>query len=861
MMMMMNPCWDMAPTETCMNITIFWQPPNSPCTETDPDTRATQCANVTYHYRVPAEVLCDEAALQAHNTTGRAVSVVQADGSTRCYTSDPGGLLNIATFAAGAPLGADALSNAAAPAYPVPFNPNMSISPAWFAAPMDAYVMSDFWQTFDFPVDPTAPQYSEGSRWCLPGVVQCNVLQQAQQQTTQNVAQLQWYWSWQMQVRYGYDLPAPSAAAASDDNSSPPILCYYNARAPDYWLYSWDSIKYIVDTTDGGYKYRASKTMNGEQVVCASYRAKPLANNKWFWHYKVMPSSSCASLVAAASNSNSSNVIDGSGVSGLVADVVCCTTSYCNKPGECVCYCVQNVLGMQRPSNCCIHKSCLVTVVQLGTSTAAAKCMLHISSQPHAVVVAFADPVQDPDAVPAPALDGQAELTCYETATNQWMVDARHARLVTYSTVGVTQDVSPYYGRPAGSAKHTPGLIRKLCMKYFQKCHHNSTYSTRCSDEDIDAGVERWVYTTADPAQCANMVAATRADPNLHNVTCCTSSYCNAPDPTTDNSTTVIEATDPAEAHSSTLCHVNIAAGWNGQLQQPEMFAAFPMLFTGKYYQPGYSNGYPVNGAVYWDEFSRYQIMEDGACVRFKYMPCAPRRMTSLDIIGPYKSYQGCTQQNQDTWAWGYRRLSMFDCLLLKEEADPRYGSNVTCCTTSGCNAPLPEEDTETQQLATEPVPAAAATLTCYKSMDLGELIAAEVPPAVHPVTVDAQRLVWGSGAADPMVCFAARGDICQSDGQDCTLADTDASRWRWKYDVMAVSECYQQQMDAAAGVLQNISCCTTDLCNKPEPALDNSTQVSPNSMSTSQIALCISYFQLQAGGRAAVLAMWSRCS
>lgn len=83
------PCHDTAPTEVCRNITIFWQPPNSPCTETDADARAAQCANITYRFQAPVTIPCDEGSMQLHNTTGQAAAVTDQDNSTSCYTSNP----------------------------------------------------------------------------------------------------------------------------------------------------------------------------------------------------------------------------------------------------------------------------------------------------------------------------------------------------------------------------------------------------------------------------------------------------------------------------------------------------------------------------------------------------------------------------------------------------------------------------------------------------------------------------------------------------------------------------------------------------------------------------------------------------
>jgi hypothetical protein len=313
------PCQDMAPTETCRNVTIFWQPPNSPCTETDADARATQCANITYHFMIPDRIICDDETMQMHNTTGRAVTVTSETGNITCYTSGTWGW-DMDIFKTGGPLAADALSTAAAPAYPVPFNHNTSISPYWFAAPMDAYVISDYWMTYDLPLEPGQDQTLG---WCLPETTSCGVLQQQQEQP-----------QGQQQQQQASPMPSPTARHASGDEQSPgdmmspPMECYVgrSTTTADNLVYTtniydWHPLPQRVQP------YMPSQTATGEDFVCAAYRMRARGSEEWVWHYEVMAATTCANVAAAAATGN--NV-----TAGYPSNVTCCTAPYCNKPGE-----------------------------------------------------------------------------------------------------------------------------------------------------------------------------------------------------------------------------------------------------------------------------------------------------------------------------------------------------------------------------------------------------------------------------------------------------------------------------------------------------------------------------------------------
>lgn len=155
---------------------------------------------------------------------------------------------------------------------------------------------------------------------------------------------------------------------------------------------------------------------------------------------------------------------------------------------------------------------------------------------------------------------------------------------------------------------------------------------------------------------------------------------------------------------------------------------------------------------------------------------------------------------------------------------------HVTCCESDGCNAPDPTEDTATQQLLVNEQPVTQAdTIACYQSLQLGELISPEVPPAVHPVISSANRLPAPSGSANPTVCYSAKLDVCASGAKACTPEEAAVGVWVWQYRPMHMAACYMQQWMANSNLsstYQSVGCCVTDLCNKPDKSSDHETQV-----------------------------------
>lgn len=220
-------------------------------------------------------------------------------------------------------------------------------------------------------------------------------------------------------------------------------------------------------------------------------------------------------------------------------------------------------------------------------------------------------------------------------------------------------------------------------------------------------------------------------------------------------------------------------------------------------------------------------------------MPCA----TSESIKEFSSGNCDRNPENAGSWAWAYRRMFVFDCLVLKDRgaANPSYASNVTCCTTDGCNVPIPGEDEVTELALNEPLQPTGYEssavgqrilddmLTCYQNMALGEMISEEVPPAVQPIKYYAMTNLQYDGTVQPTVCYAAKKDVCKSDANDCSPEELLSGRWVWEYGYMSLYECYEQRWNVSTGVLSadwNVTCCASDLCNRPDAMNDAITQV-----------------------------------
>lgn len=344
--------------------------------------------------------------------------------------------------------------------------------------------------------------------------------------------------------------------------------------------------------------------------------------------------------------------------------------------------------------------------------------------------------------------------------------------------------------------------LDKLCVTYCT----NSSGSNRC------------IYYSTPSWACYGYKRDWSPDDSQQNLTCCNTALCNKPDPAKDTMARVVGR--PWGSPASLACYVHVEDPPTLPTGTAAPAAAFLMKFTA--YESLEVNRYGDMRST-WSTVFEHKKSEPAMCARFRYTNC----------YGTGGRIESCVR-------WAYRLLPVSQCLELQQHAGS-IETNVTCCSTDGCNAPDPQQDPITQRLLlAEPVPQ-AVNITCYKSMYVGESITADVPPAVYPVTFDAKTThfevqypaaasYWRSVAVDPVVCYSARVDVCAAGTKACSAEEEAAGNWVWQYDAMPLSQCYQQQWAASRGSLahlQGVNCCVSDLCNRPNPADDNSTQVS----------------------------------
>jgi hypothetical protein len=372
------------------------------------------------------------------------------------------------------------------------------------------------------------------------------------------------------------------------------------------------------------------------------------------------------------------------------------------------------------------------------------------------------------------------------------------------------------------------------CATAFVNCSYYSgqpnlmgarTY-TWCDDQDVAAGTIKWHYYAVPSTTCAYRIQHEKqsgVNPAT-NISCCSTSHCNKPDPTVDNFTLAVQ--QPELLPANLTCHMDLVPAYGSSgLQAPH--GVVSMMFPASIWNPGGP----------YERYYQTQTLEMAACARYKYVPCP---QVGVNAVGLEDAT--CTPERAGVPAWAHRYIRMYDCMLMQEDISPRAGplehvSNVTCCNTDGCNAPLPEAAAQ-QVIAAPLAQVASGSIQCYENMQLGELISTDVARAVRPRDFNISR-GWvppynaqdhhfaGTGFSD--VCYSARVDLCATGGKSCSAAEAAAGVWEWQYSLESLSRCWQQQWEVANGVLlshQHVTCCASDLCNKPDPALDPATQV-----------------------------------
>jgi hypothetical protein len=430
------------------------------------------------------------------------------------------------------------------------------------------------------------------------------------------------------------------------------------------------------------------------------------------------------------------------------------------------------------------------------------------------------------------------ELSCYQDSAREpeitWPVAAPPLRLVARPITFMSWAKYRQQPDPAESRlvvqNHT---VNMACVTEYVSCAYHSSQPVStgrtCNDQEIAAGANKWYYYATSSIDCAVRVRQSRYNQGTK-ISCCSTSLCNKPDPVMDNSTLVVQ--QPELLPANLICHMDLADKAYGPL------APHGVVF-----------GLVPSSRISWEHTvlvgnSTYASLEIDACARYEYVPC-PR--VGSNVLGLPDAT--CTPERVGVPSWAHRYLPMHECMLMQEDVSPRAGplksvSNVTCCNTDGCNAPLPEAATQQVLAAPLALELASNTMQCYESMQLGELISQDVPRAVRPHYFDKSEVTvslrgWTPrshtgdfhyhGTAFTYVCYSAKVDLCATGGKSCSALEAAAGVWEWQYSLQPLPSCWQQQKGVANGTLlshQHVTCCVSDLCNKPDPALDPVTQV-----------------------------------
>jgi hypothetical protein len=445
-----------------------------------------------------------------------------------------------------------------------------------------------------------------------------------------------------------------------------------------------------------------------------------------------------------------------------------------------------------------------------------------------------ADPVADPNAIPV-AVPAMRELSCYQDSARElgitWSPRSLVARPITLmSWAKYRQQPDPAESRLVVQ-NHT---VNMACVTEYVNCAYHSSQPVSsgrvCNDQEIAAGANKWYYYATSSIDCAFRVWQSKYNQGT-NISCCSTPLCNKPDPIMDNSTLVVQQPEPLSANLT--CHMDLANEAYGPL------APHGVVF-----------GLVPSSRISWEHTMMvanrtYASLEIDACARYEYVPC-PR--VGFNAVGFEDAT--CTPDRVGLPAWAHRYLPMYECMLMREDVSPRAGplkgvSNVTCCNTDGCNAPLPEAATQQVLAAPLALELASNTMQCYESMQIGELISQDVARAVRPRDFDTSYVTlsllrgWTPryhsgdvhyyGTAFTYVCYSAMVDLCATDGKSCSALEAAAGVWEWQYSLQPLPSCWQQQKGVAKGTLlshQHVTCCVSDLCNKPDPSLDPFTQV-----------------------------------
>lgn len=192
-------------------------------------------------------------------------------------------------------------------------------------------------------------------------------------------------------------------------------------------------------------------------------------------------------------------------------------------------------------------------------------------------------------------------------------------------------------------------------------------------------------------------------------------------------------------------------------------------------------------------------------CARYQF-PCS-------------KDDSACTAQDvaAGKLRWAYTMLKKGVCDQLK--AMPGTYKDLLCCSINFCNAPDPKRDTSTKinpglltpsdGPPTAPAPKTAGpNLKCYIR-----------PPDAAPITVKATEVVDSPG----YLCLRYQY-LCTPNDKEC--APGEVGKLKWHYSIAEKNSC--DSMKALPERYRDLTCCSTNLCNAPDPKRDPTTKVTP---------------------------------
>jgi hypothetical protein len=196
-------------------------------------------------------------------------------------------------------------------------------------------------------------------------------------------------------------------------------------------------------------------------------------------------------------------------------------------------------------------------------------------------------------------------------------------------------------------------------------------------------------------------------------------------------------------------------------------------------------------------------------------------------------SIPACTQQDtlRGIYKWVYGPLSGAQCRNISAITGPLY-RNLLCCTEDSCNTPLetltdPADQGGTGGDSESVSPGTAspgAALRCYTGYS----------PSAEPIAP--KDYSYQAGVMDACASYQF---VCSSGQTACSQEEQLQGKVKWAYVPMSQESCAELKdtTGSSSSSYSSVKCCTEDLCNKPDPALDPNAQLAEGGTSSSAAA------------------------